>query len=511
MKRLIALLICIFLIICLVPGAQCQQTVRILYVNDFHGFVDPHQPKGGTELLGGVAHLAGAVAQLRREKPTLLLAAGDMIQGSNWANLFYGQSVIDLMNLMKFDAMVVGNHEFDFGQEALRKRIAQARFPVLGANVEGFPPLKPYVLKELPGVKVAVVGVVTADTPSLTHPRSVAGLKFGPPEATLKKYAPELKKKADLLIVLAHLGHQAERRLAEKVSGIDLIIGGHSHTKVLCPVVVGNTVIVQAWEHGKALGVLDLTVKDGKIIQYQGRLEEIKPGVAKADPKVQKLVASYQSRLDARLNQTIGQAGVDLDGEKAKTKETNLGDLIADILKEAAGAEVAIINGGGLRASINKGPITVRDIYSALPHDNYLVAFRLTGQQIREALEHGVSGLEKHPGKFPQVSGLTFTYSRAAPPGARVKEILVNGQPLAPERKYLMATHDFLAAGGDGYTVFGQALGAGADYAAAGGYLPSKNLVYSDPGTWVRELVISYMKAHKTVAPEVAGRIKELE
>ncbi|MCX5908521.1 MAG: metallophosphoesterase, partial [Deltaproteobacteria bacterium] len=186
-------------------------------MNDFHGFAEPYKPFGSQELLGGVAYLAARVNALRQEKPTLLLAAGDMIQGNNWANLSQGESVIGLMNAMQFDAMVVGNHEFDFGQEVLKRRIAEAKFPVLGANVEGVESLKPYIIKELQGIRIALIGVVTEETPVSTHPRNVSGLRFLSPAEVTGKYIQELKPRADIILVLSHIGHGADRLLAEKV------------------------------------------------------------------------------------------------------------------------------------------------------------------------------------------------------------------------------------------------------------------------------------------------------
>jgi len=514
MNRIKIILVAVFLLALAGWGTPAQPSdLRILHVNDFHGYAEPRKPAGAAEKLGGVAYLAAEVEKLRRGKPTLLVAAGDLIQGSNWANLFQGKSVMELMNAMGFDAMVVGNHEFDYGQQVLQARIAQAKFPVLGANVEGFPPLKPYVIKQVGDLKVGLMGVVTADTPAATHPRNVAGLKFSSPEAALKKYLPEVRPKVDLIVVLSHQGLEADKALAAQVPGIDVIVGGHSHTKLLKPVVVGHTIIVQAWEHAKALGVLDLTVAGGQVASFDGYLQEIKPVAGQEDRKIQKIVAHYARKVESRLNETIGRAAVDLDGqaEHVKSRETNLGDLVTDILREQSGADAAIINGGTIKAGISQGKITKKQVYAALPYDNYLVAIRLTGRQVRQALEHGVSSLEKPAGRFPQVSGLTFTFSRSAPVGSRVKEVTLGGRPLEPEKEYVIATNDFLAAGGDGYHAFGGAIRAGGDYSDLGGALKSENLVYNDPGTWLRDLVCQYLKAKKTVAPQIEGRITQVD
>jgi 5'-nucleotidase/UDP-sugar diphosphatase len=512
MKNLRLTLLCLLLVLSLaVPAGARVVTLRLLYVNDFHGFAEPYQPLGSQELLGGAAYLAGAVDRLRAGQPTLLLAAGDMIQGNNWANLFKGKSSIELMNAMQFDAMVVGNHEFDYGQKVLRERLREARFPVLGANVKGLPGLKPYIIKEIQGVRVAIIGVVTADTPTSTHPRNVAGLKFAPPAAAVARCLKGLKGKADLVVVLSHIGYAADRALAAQVPGIDVIIGGHSHTRLETPAVVNHTIIGQAWEHAKALGVLDLDLKDGKIVKFSGHLQEIKPIFGQEDKAIEKIVEKYSQKVDAVLDRTVGETEVDLDGEHGPTRETNLGDLVADIMRSAAGAEAALINGGSLRASIHRGPIQAKEVYTALPFDNYVVAIRLTGQQVQESLEHGVSGLAERAGRFPQVSGLSFTYSPQAAAGSRVREVTMNGRPLDPQVRYVVATNDFLAAGGDGYRAFGQALKAGAGFLRLGGALTSKNLTYCNPGVWLRDLVIDYIKTNKTISPRLEGRIKAVD
>jgi 2',3'-cyclic-nucleotide 2'-phosphodiesterase (5'-nucleotidase family) len=370
--------------------------------------------------------------------------------------------------------------------------------------------LKPFVIREVGGVKVALIGVVTEDTPVTTHPGNVAGLKFEPPAQTVRKYVAELRPQADIIVVLSHIGYSADRLLAEQVEGIDVIIGGHSHTRLEQPVTVGRTVIVQAWEHGKALGLLDLTVKEGKIAAASGHLEEIMPVPGTADRQILAIVEKYRQKVDAVLDEKVGETLVDLDGESVRRKETNLGDLITDVMRQVSGAEVAIINGGDIRTSIRKGEILLKNIYAVLPFNDYVVAIRLTGKQIREALEHGVGAIEDGSGRFPQVSGLSFTYSRSAANGSRVKDILIGGAPLIPEKEYTVATNDFLAAGGDGYRVFGDAIRSSADFSDIGGTLKGEKLFYSDPGKWLKDVVAGYIREKRTIAPQTGGRIREL-
>jgi 5'-nucleotidase/UDP-sugar diphosphatase len=412
---------------------------------------------------------------------------------------------------MKFDAMVLGNHEFDFGQDVLKKRISEAKFPVLGANVEGLDLIKPYVIKEVAGVKIGIIGIVTDDTPVTTHPGNVAGLAFISPLDSVKKYIKELKGRTDIIVVLSHIGYSADRLLSEKAEGIDVIVGGHSHTKVLSPTVINKTIVLQAWEHAKALGVLDLTVADGRIEKYEGHLEEIRPDLDKDDKDITAIVEKCQKKVEAVLNEKIGEAGADLDGENVRKRETNLGDFIADIMRKESGADVALINGGGIRASIRKGEIRVKHVYTVLPFDNYIVAVKLSGRQIREALEHGVSAVEEEAGRFPQVSGLVFTYSISAKAGSKVKDIFIAGKLIEENKEYIVATNDFLAAGGDGYKAFGDAVRSSRDFSIVGGTMKGEKLTYSDSGRWLRDIVVNYIKEKKNIASVVDKRIIEVQ
>jgi 5'-nucleotidase / UDP-sugar diphosphatase len=482
--------------------------LRILYVNDFHGFAESSRRIGSDELQGGIAYLSLRAAELRKEKPSLFLAAGDMIQGDTWANLFAGRSSIDVMNAMGFDAMVVGNHEFDFGKAVLAKRIEECRFPVLGANVTGFDPLKPYVILETGGLKVAIIGIVTEETPSATHPSNVAGLQFLPVAKTVAQYIALLRDKVDLIVVLSHIGYNADMELAGAVKGIDVIVGGHSHTKAVKEITVDKTVIVQAWEHGLVLGVLDLTFESGQVTSASARLENIVPATMKKDEKVAAIVENYAGQVRSSMSKVIGEAVVDLNAENARTAESNLGNFVADIIRKEPGAEAALINGGGLRTSIRKGPVTVGAIYSVLPFNNYILSIRLTGQQIKEALEYGVSGIDANEGRFPQVSGMSFTYSPAREAGGRIGAIMIAGQPIDLSRRYTVATNDFLAAGGDGYQVFREAIRQAPDFEIVGGTVKSSNIMYNDAGRWLRDVVVAEIQKDKRINSSVEGRIR---
>jgi len=488
------------------------------YVNDFHGFAEPTQPPGTDVKQGGAAWLAGRVNTLRAKQPGLFLAAGDMIQGDTWSNFFQGASTIALLNAMRVDAMVTGNHEFDFGQEVLKQRIGEAHFPVLAANVKGMPELVPQTSFTISGGKVAVIGLVTDDVPQSSHLRNTTGLKFIAPLTSAREQIAARDSDTDLVVLLTHIGHQQDLDLAEKLcTGLDtvdvplLIVGGHSHTRVETPVRIGNCAVVQAGEHGKLLGVVDVDVEQEKMVVVTGRLEKIGPEAGEADPAVAALVRQYSSQVDTILNQKAGEARVDLIQAGARQQETNLGNMVADIVRETTGAQVALINGGSLRTGLNKGEITFRQVHAVLPFNNYLVAVKMSGELLWQALEHGVSGVERGEGRFPQVSGMSFDFDRRLPAGQRIVSVRVQGRPLDRQQEYTVATLDFIASGGDGYTAFGEAIKGGGDYCEIGGAMRSSRLVYNDPGRFLRDAVLDALAKDSPVAPVVEGRIAEIK
>lgn len=481
--------------------AQDGVTLTILHINDMHGRLEPFTPSGAKEDVGGLVRVATLVNQIRAEaggEGVILLNAGDAVHGTNVTNLFNGEPVIDAMNAMGFKALTLGNHEFNFGQDVLANLQAKAQFPFLAANVyketepghfTGLTPL--YVIYEVKGIKVGIFGLSPKDTPIVTHPNNVIGLTFEDPVATAKAVVADLEGKADVIIALSHLGYSEDIALAKAVPGIDVIVGGHSHTEVPTPVKEGKTIIVQAGEYAKFLGRLDITVKDGDVVSYNGSLIPVANKVA-SDPTVADIIAKYNSELNTKLKAKAGSTAVNLDGERAnvRTKETNLGNFVCDVLKANTGADIALTNGGNIRASINAGDITVGDVYTVLPFDNIIMVLEVTGAQLKAALEQSVSKYPEQLGGFMQVSGLKFTFGPSRPAGERVVEVLVNGKPLDLAAKYSVATNDFIAAGGDGYTMFKDA----------------KVLV--NTGLMFRDIVVEYLQGlGQPISPEVEGRI----
>ena len=482
------------LLLCLLcPALAAAETLTILHLNDFHGALQPTRSGADRPEEGGAARLA-ALVTTERTPATLFLAAGDLMQGTNLSNLFAGRPVIEAFNLMGLDASAVGNHEFDNGQPALSERAAEARFPFLAANIAGGGSWQPAVIRKVGSLRVALFGLTTEETPVATHPRNVKGLVFNDAVATARRLVAELRPQADLIVALTHLGVEEDEKLAVAVPGIDVIVGGHTHTKVEQPELIGGTLVLQAYERGVFLGRLDLEVAEGKIMAHRYRLLPV-TAAAGEDPAVATLVAGYLQKLGDKMNEPVGTASADLDGGKdaMRTRETALGDLVADVMREAAGADVALINGGTIRAGIPAGPVTVGAIYNVLPFDNWLISFAITGKELRESLETGVSRVEVRDGGFPQVSGMSYTFDPQAPAGSRIISVSVGGAPLDETRRYVLATHDFLAAGGNGYTVFA-------------GHDP----VYNDSGRSLRVVLDEWWRRRGSVSYAVDGRIAEV-
>jgi 2',3'-cyclic-nucleotide 2'-phosphodiesterase (5'-nucleotidase family) len=381
-----------------------------------------------------------------------------MFQGTPVSNLFHGKPVIEIMNYMHYDAMALGNHEFDWGQDVLQSIISSASFPVLSANVfkrggRHIPGVKSYVILKRKGVRIAVIGITTPDTYYTSKPGNLTGLTFVQPEKVLPSIIRRVRAQgASIVVALTHDGLAADRELARKVSGIDIIVGGHSHTAIRDPVIESGTVIVQAGSNGIYLGVLNITFDRAKkkILDYTSkdelRLVSAVPG-AEIDPNVAHIVDKYEAQIKTEFSKVIGTAAADLAMDP--TGESCLGDIVTDAMREASGAWIAFQNGGGIRADIPKGPITLGAVFTTLPFDDDLVTMDLTGEQILELLEKSV--LSEN---ILQVSGIQIVYDPSKPAGAKVASVEVAGKPMGPRATYRVVTNDFLASGGDQFNIF---------------------------------------------------------
>ncbi|NMB44792.1 MAG: multifunctional 2',3'-cyclic-nucleotide 2'-phosphodiesterase/5'-nucleotidase/3'-nucleotidase [Firmicutes bacterium] len=498
-KRFLLVFVITLLVVSSGLVAQAADTLLILHTNDTHARLEPFTTGKDEAPIGGMIRIATLVDDLRElsGENVLLLDAGDAWHGTNVANVFEGRPVVDVMNSMAYDAMTLGNHDFNYGQTALADRQAEAVFPVLSANVlneAGEPIGISAVVKLVSNLKVGIIGLTTPDTPFVTHPKNVVGLRLDDPIERAKSLASYLRPQVDVVIALTHLGIEVDQELAAAVPEIDVIVGGHSHTRIEEPVVVGNTYIIQAGEHAQELGYLQITLENGRVIDVSRELIPASAEVAAHSGAVE-IVGNWGQELEEKLGQEIGATTVLLDGERAnvRTRETNLGDLVTDIMRETVDADLAVNNGGGIRASIDAGPITIGDIYTVLPFDNTLVKVELLGRDLLDALEHSVSAYPEQNGAFLQMSGVEIMFDPSREPGTRVIDVLVRGEGLNLDKTYTVATNDFIAAGGDGYTMFTSA----------------KVLV--ETGDMLRDAVANYVASQGTTAPEVEGRIIVVE
>lgn len=467
------------------------QNVTILHFNDFHGNVLTPEAE---DALGGLARIAGMVEQIRAENAqagatTLLLIAGDILQGTPLSTVFHGEADFAALNRMDVSAMALGNHEFDYGMPNLHRLVEMAQFPILAANIRR----KVDNTQFLPGTErfvigdemLVVIGLTTPETRVTTMPSNVADLTFEDPAQTAAMLAERITRSTDRVVVaLTHLGHDEDRQLARDVPALDVIVGGHSHTQVDEAVRVGSTLVVQAKAYGEYLGRLDLVIDDGKVCSYDYRLIPMDSSVPE-EPEVAAVIADYQQRLDDEIKRVVGYAAVPLDGERENVRsgETNLGNAITDAMRLVSGAPIALHNGGGIRASIDAGPITLEEVMQVLPFGNEVATLELTGAQLRQILGRSIA--QPRPfGGFLHVSGL-----RIVAEGDRLVEVSVGDEPLDDGRTYSVATNAFLMEGGDGFETFTE----------------GKKQYYV--GTRLDTAFVQYLEEHESISPEVEGRI----
>ncbi|MEK5269308.1 5'-nucleotidase C-terminal domain-containing protein [Aeribacillus sp. FSL K6-8394] len=472
------------------------KTINILHTNDSHARVF----EGAFDGMG-FAKLSTLVKQFERENEhTILLDAGDTFHGTTFATLEKGSSIVKIMNAIGYDNMAAGNHDFNYGYNRLLELAKMADFPILSANViyedTGELVLDPYTIREIDGVKFGIFGLSTPETHYKTHPKNIKGLKFTDPVAAANKMVKELKQQdADVIIALTHLGTDESStdtslKVAQGAPGIDLIVDGHSHT--VDDIENSGTLIVSAGEYLKNLGVVELTFDENNqlIKREASRITKEEAANIQPDPAIEKVISEIENSQEAILAEEIGYTNVKLDGEREQVRagETNLGNLITDAMLEITGADAALMNGGGIRASIEKGVITKGDVITVLPFGNYIQTIEITGDDLKKALENGVKSFPAVSGAFPHVAGITFAIDASKPAGERIHSVKINGKPIDMKKTYTLATNDFLAAGGDEYTVL-------SNYPVTGEYQA------------LDEAVIEYIRKRGTIEPKVENRI----
>jgi 5'-nucleotidase len=428
--------------------------ITLLQVNDVYQFMPVDRG-----MYGGLARVSTLRKQVMEDSPhTLFLLSGDTISPSVESLKLKGQQMIDSWNNIGLDYAALGNHEFDFGPGVLLQRMKESKFQWLAANVfdkdgKPFGGMPPFVVREIGGVRIGFFGLLLQETMMTSDTQ---GVQILDPCETAQKVVPQLRAAgAQVVVAMTHLSMREDKQLAHCVSDIDLIIGGHEHT--LLQSLANRTPIFKMTADARQLGRYDLTVDatTGRLQSIDWRIISVNNKV-KDDPQFAAVTEKYKEFLRS-YTELVGHSSVRLyaGSKENRTGETNVGNFVADSFRRAMGADAALINGGMIRAdtTYEPGPLSKHDILSILPFGNDVVKIAVTGETLRKALENGVgeSGTGQEPGRFPQVSGIRFSFDTRAPKGSRVTKIKINGLPLDDRKIYTLATTRYLTEGKDGY------------------------------------------------------------
>ena len=513
----------------MVVSPALGESLTILHTNDFHSRILPinkynsgcdAEDNEAGKCFGGSARLVSAIRAARAAtNNSILVDGGDQFQGSLFYTYYKGQAAAEMMNALGYDAMTVGNHEFDDGPEVLRGFMDAVDFPVLMSNgdVTREPTLAdvlmPSIIIERGGEKIGLIGLTPEDTPDLASPGK--NITFEAPDVAVRREVEALTAQGiTRIIVLSHSGYRTDLRVAAAVNGIDVIVGGHSNTflsnisekaKGPYPTWVetpdgGRTAVVQAYAYGKYLGKLDVSFdEDGVVTEATGEPIIVDGSIVEDRPLKQR-IAALSVPLEEIRTKVVAESSAPIDGSRdvCRSQECTMGNLVADAMLDSVkgqGITIAIQNGGGLRASIDEGPVTMGEVLGVLPFQNVLSTFQLTGADIVAALEAGVSQVEDGKGRFPQVAGLRYTYDAStAPNEGRVSAVDVRDgdgwAAIDAEAVYGVVSNDFMRGGGDGYAIF-----------------RDKALNAYDFGPSVEDVVAEYLAKSTPYTPALDGRI----
>ncbi len=486
--------------------------VQILGLNETHGQLVPLSQRNadGTRTnVGGAAALATYLEREEAENPlrSLIVDSGDFMQGPAISSYFEGKSTVEVYNEVGVDSVAVGNHEFDWGRDALDQRIAEANFPFLANNIiedsTGDQPsgIAPYEVFKRDGLKVGVIGVGNPDTKNVTLPEATEGLTFLNPARTSAAVADSVKElkaaKVETIVLTPHAGLETAtegpladllRALpAETADELDFALGGHIPLDISTE--INGVPVVQPLGNTRGYADTTLTVdrRTGDVVKFAATSDRVLTDSVTPDPGVKAIVDRYQVELQAALGETVGEATTPIVRGATRMVESEMGNFVADSMKNYyPGVDFAFQNAGGLRADIDEGPITLEEVYAVLPFNNTLVTMNLTGAQIEQVLEEGANSRYG----TVQVSGLKWAYDAEAPFGNRVTRVtLPDGTPIDPNATYKIATNNFMATGGDEFTTLTQGQNT------------------TDTQTNLVDTVVHYLELNSPVDPQVEGRL----
>lgn len=500
--------------------AMADYSLTVLHTNDFHARFEPISKydsgcsaEDNTEgkCFGGSARLQTAIEEARsRTNNSILVDGGDQFQGTLFYTYYKGALAAEMMNQMGYDAMTVGNHEFDDGPEVLRGFMDAVNFPVLmsNADVSGEPLLHDKLAKstviERGGEKLGLIGLTPQDTDELASPGP--NVIFTDPVQAVQGEVDKLTEMGvNKIIVLSHSGYGVDQKVAAETTGVDIIVGGHTNTLLSntneraegpYPTMVGSTAIVSAYAYGKFLGELNVTFDDdGNITEAKGEPLIMDGGVHEHEATKAR-IAEAAAPLEEIRQRVVANTAEAIDGERGSCRamECAMGNIIADAMLDRVkdqGIQIAIQNGGGIRASIDAGDVTMGEVLTVLPFQNTLSTFQVSGETIVAALENGVSQHEEGAGRFPQVAGMSYAFDVSKPAGERVSDVMVGGAPIDPAKMYGVVSNNYVRNGGDGYKMFRDAQNA------------------YDYGPDLADVTAEYMAKMGPVKPMLDGRITQ--
>jgi len=452
-------------------------SITIIQLNDVYEiFPLPAKVENGYKLRGGLAYVGTLLREARQRGPVLVLHAGDFLGPSLLSIRFKhkGAQMIDAMNALGLDVVTFGNNEFDFGCRAVADRIRQSSFGWVAANVRlppemGVPEGKvvPYRVLTVAGLRIGIFGLTVAGAPVRCNNDDIT---FREPVAAASSVVEELKReRVQLIVALTHLSIVEDRALASALPDIDVIVGGHDHDPMA--EMVGKTLITKAGANATGLGIISLKAMRapaGMVVEKSWTRWDVDPASITPDDGVSRALTRYAEEMRS-LSSTIGATEVPLDvrEEVVRESESNFGSWVADLIRAEMRTDVALVNGGALRGDrlVPAGPLTQADLETALVFQDRMVAVTVTGQQLLQALENGVSRAGQRDGRFPQVSGLKFAFDPDNPPGQRILWTTVGDRPLERRRLYTMGTIAFVTTAGnvDGYALPTERLELGGD------------------------------------------------
>jgi len=470
-----------------VGAASAEYTLTILHTNDFHARFEPvskydsgcsREDNAEGKCFGGTARLVTAIADARkRSNNAILVDGGDQFQGTLFYTYYKGKVAAEMMNKLGYDAMTVGNHEFDDGPEVLRGFMDAVSFPVLmsNADISREPLLHDKLAKstiiERGGEKLGLIGLTPQDTDELASPGP--NIVFTDPVGAVQSEVEKLEAEGvNKIIVLSHSGYNVDKKVAAETTGVDVIVGGHTNTLLSntneraegpYPTMVGATAIVSAYAYGKFLGELNVTFNEaGEIVEARGE-PLVMDGEVVEHPETVARIAELAGPLEEIRQRVVAETTEPINDDKGACRdgECTMGNLVADAMLErvkAQGVSISIANSGGLRASIDAGEVTMGEVLTVLPFQNTLSTFEAKGSTVLAGLENGFSQIGEGAGRFPQVAGLKVVYDPSAEPGNRVvsAEVMESGAwvPLKADKVYGVVTNNYVRNGGDGYKMF---------------------------------------------------------